>query len=244
MDRFVAQLIKSKTLSQGWEVVCTALAEIGFDRVMYGRKILPSAKNLHNLSNTIVLSTYGPELDAEFVASRMYLHSPTVLWLLTNYGLMSWGETARRHAQGELPPEQAQVYLRSRELGLTAGLTYSIPRHTDAFRSGFGLAAPVGCEQAECDRIWAENENELVQIMSIFDLAVGHYPNIPPGQELDEKTLDFMRLVAEGRSMAEIAELHGCHFRTVDNRLTKAREILGAANTLQAVLIAKEQGQF
>jgi DNA-binding NarL/FixJ family response regulator len=134
--------------------------------------------------------------------------------------------------------------LRSRELGLTAGLTYSIPRHTDAFRSGFGLAAPKGVSQEHCDQIWKENADEIIQVMSIFDLSVGDYPNIPEGQQLDEKTLSFMRLVAEGRSMNEIADLKGCHFRTVDNRLAKARDILGAVNTLQAVLIAKEQGQL
>lgn len=241
---YVARLIKSKTLAESWAVVCETLADIGFDRILYGRKILPSAANLHNLSNTILLSTYGPVLDEQFLKSRMYMQSPTVRWLLTDYGVMSWGETTRRYEAGELPDEQVQVYLRSRELGLTAGLTYSIPRHSDAFRSGFGLVAPIGCSQSDCDKLWARNEDDLVQIMSIFDLAVGHFPRIPDGQQLDEKTISFMRLVAEGRSMNEIADLNGCHFRTVDNRLAKARELLGAANTLQAVLIAKEQGQF
>jgi hypothetical protein len=109
LQKYIARLIQSTSMAEGWHVVCDTLGEIGFDRILYGRKMLPTFANLHNFSNTILLSTYGDDLDKRFLKSRLYLQSPTVLWLMHNYGLMSWGETAKKFAAGELPDEQAQV---------------------------------------------------------------------------------------------------------------------------------------
>ncbi len=244
VEHFIQRLIVSRSVAESWELVCEIFKSYGFDRILYGKKIDVSVENFYSHHDTMVLSTYGAEIDRLFLDSRHHLTSPTALWALENYGAISWGTTAERIADGTLPDDQVKTHLVLRDLGLDAGLTYSVPSHTPAFRSAFGLAYLQGHGQKAADDAWRKYSHILIQIMCIFDISVLQFPNIPTGNKLDEKTLDFMRLLAEGRSMREVAELRNCHFRTVDSRLAKARELLGAANTLQAIVMAKDQGQL
>lgn len=232
----------SRTVADNWQALQDVLLTYGFDRLLYGKKMRAERANLHNHSNTLLLSSYGHELDKLFLESRLYMNSPTVIWAMTHYGAISWATTTQRKEQGDLSAVEDDVRLITRDLGLTAGLTYSIPSHTEEFRSSLGLAHQG--TQADADAVWAEHQADLEAIICVFDISIQHYVNVPEGQHLDPRTLTFMELLAEGRSQSEIAELEGCHFRTVDSRLAKARAILGAANTLEAVLLAKIQGQL
>jgi len=244
LSRFIADIGAGKNISDNWETLLSVLEEFGFDRILYGKKMYPNKQNLHNHSDTILLSTYGPSIVEGFLTSRLYMDSPTINWAMKNYGAISWGEVSRWFEAGELTDSEAEVFLKTREMGLSVGYTYSTPVHKENYRSAFGLSCSPGKTQAEVDAIWTKNGSLIESILSVFDIANARFVNVPEGQELDPRTLYFMSLVAEGRSLQEIAEREGCHYRTIDKRLAKARAILGANNTLHAVLLAKEQGQL
>lgn len=240
----IMAIMSSRDVLTNWRALLEILRPVGFDRVLYGKKMYVERSNLHNMTNTVLLSSYGPDLDKNFLSSRLYLNSPTILWAMEHYGAISWGQSAQQFEQGALSEEEKTVYLETRKMGLLAGYTYSVPAHTGRYRAAFGLAFRQDGTQAEADDAWAEHGPMIEPLLCTFDMSLAQCENVPDGQKLDDKTLYFMSLVAEGRSLSEIAELENCHHRTIDTRLAKARSILGAANTLQAVLIAKGQGQL
>ena len=244
LSDFIMKLTASTDATTNWNTLLEALRAFGIDRVMYGKKLNFHPENVHNHSRSIVLSSYGAELDQKFLLSRGYLDSPTVQWAMHNYGCISWGETRQRALAGELTKKQMDVYEATRQLGLLVGLTYCVPTYTDTYRSVFGLAFRPDITQQEADAVWHRNSSVLEPLLCAFDLAFAQFKNVPDDQELDDKTLYFMSLIAEGRTTAEVAEIEGCHYRTVEQRLMDARQILGANNTLHAISLAKDQGQL
>jgi DNA-binding CsgD family transcriptional regulator len=244
LSDLIIQFTASNEVNRNWELLNTALEEFGFDRVIYGKKLNPSLENLHNFSKSILLSSYGPELDEAYVNPRLYVDSPSLRWAMKNYGMITWEEMQRLAVRGELTNEEVSVINKTKELGLEVGITYSVPAYSQSYRSAFGLAFRKGGTQKEANAVWSKNRTFLEGALCAFDLTFAHFRSVPEGNELDQKTLETFSLIAEGRSNQEIAELEGCHPRTIETRLAKARERLGANNTLHALILAKDQGQI
>ena len=67
----------------------------------------------------------------------------------------------------------------------------------------------------------------------------------PPGdglQDLTERDLEIMRLLAEGRSLAEIAEALGIGYKTVANACSYIKAKLGVPRTNDLVRLAMTLG--
>jgi len=80
-------------------------------------------------------------------------------------------------------------------------------------------------------------ENEIAQAMAVQVAG--------PGQPLDRLTardLEMMRLLADGRSLAEIAEALGIGYKTVANPLSQIKAKLGVSRTADLVRVAIESG--
>ena len=77
-------------------------------------------------------------------------------------------------------------------------------------------------------------EQEIAQ-----SLALGGAPSI--GQ-LTGRELEIMRLLGQGRSLAEIADAVGVGYKTVANTLTQMKAKLGVARTADLVRMAVEAG--
>lgn len=80
-------------------------------------------------------------------------------------------------------------------------------------------------------------EGEIAQAMAVQ--AAG------PGQPLDRLTardLEIMRLLADGRSLAEIADALGIGYKTVANTLSQIKAKLGVSRTADLVRVAIESG--
>ena len=63
-----------------------------------------------------------------------------------------------------------------------------------------------------------------------------------PLQRLSERDLEMLRLLAEGRSLAEIAAALGLGYKTVANALTQIKATLGVASTVDLVRTAIAMG--
>lgn len=80
-------------------------------------------------------------------------------------------------------------------------------------------------------------ENEIAQAMAVQVAG--------PGQPLDRLTardLEIMRLLADGRSLAEIADALGIGYKTVANTLSQIKAKLGVSRTADLVRVAIESG--
>lgn len=244
-DTMIEKFAVCEDLQDIWNELVVFLKDIGFDRVIFARRDNLSENNFHNLDNIVCFSTYGEKLDQIFIGNRMYINSPTVQWALINSGWISWGETAAKYNDKRLGPNEEGVYVLMRNLGIRAGYTYSVPFKEGArYRSVFGLAVPVSETQAHADALFSRFKRPIETVLLAFVLAVGKFIKIEDGQQLTAVQIRTLSLLAEGRTLAEIAEREKVHYRTIDKRLSEARRILAANNSLHAVVLAERSGQL
>jgi DNA-binding NarL/FixJ family response regulator len=80
-------------------------------------------------------------------------------------------------------------------------------------------------------------ENEIAQ-----ELALQHVPAGHPMHGLTERDLEIMRLLGEGRSLAEIASEIGVGYKTIANTCSQIKAKLGVARTADLIRLAIEMG--
>lgn len=80
-------------------------------------------------------------------------------------------------------------------------------------------------------------ESEIAQAMAVQVAASGQ-----PLDRLTARDLEIMRLLADGRSLAEIADALGIGYKTVANTLSQIKAKLGVSRTADLVRVAIESG--
>jgi two-component system invasion response regulator UvrY len=80
-------------------------------------------------------------------------------------------------------------------------------------------------------------ENEIAQELALQSAPEGH-----PLHHLTERDLEIMRLLAEGRSLAEIAAALGVGYKTVANTCSQIKSKLGVARTADLIRLSIEMG--
>ncbi len=244
VESYILESANHGDLGDVWSGLTKRLAKFGFDRILFGAREDTTRESMRNHANSIILSTYGAEIDAKFLNGRMYLESPTLKMAYESAGVISWEKTHERYRAGTLSDAEAEVFMATQKLGLTAGYTYAPPDRGTGYRSCFGLAFKKGEPQAEANAAWDAHSGDIVQLLLIFDLAAARLRSAPDNQMLPAASVELLKLVAEGRTVGEIAELQGKHRRTIEDQLSRIRDTLGTSNTLQAVNIARQQGQI
>ncbi|MDB6181061.1 helix-turn-helix transcriptional regulator [Paracoccus fistulariae] len=239
--RFVAEC---SALEPCWQQLCTDLASFGFTRMLYGRKADASAENFFELWDTLILSTLGPEIEAFFVNDRGYATTKTVSWVVDNAGPLSWGHAQEMHRLGRLTPAESRMHLAARAFGLHAGYNFGMPIRPCGLRSGFAIWCHGAQEQTVADEAWATAHDQIIPRLYAFDIAASRYRYTPKGQELTQRERDVLQFAAKGKTILEIAQVLELHRRTVEDAMSRARDKLEVATTLQAVLRAEQQGQL
>ena len=80
-------------------------------------------------------------------------------------------------------------------------------------------------------------EREIAQ-----ELAVHGRGDADPWNQLTERDLEILRLLSEGRSLAQIAAAIGLSYKTVANTCTQIKAKLGVARTADLVRLSIEMG--
>jgi DNA-binding NarL/FixJ family response regulator len=80
-------------------------------------------------------------------------------------------------------------------------------------------------------------ENEIAQVLALQAAFPGHGV-----QDLTERDLEIMRLMAEGMSLAEIADALGIGYKTVANACSQLKAKLGVTRTNDLVRLAMTLG--
>lgn len=80
-------------------------------------------------------------------------------------------------------------------------------------------------------------ENDIAQ-----ELAVHGVPSGPLTQRLTERDLEILRLLGEGRALAEIADELGASYKTIANTCTQIKAKLGVARTADLIRLSIEMG--
>ncbi|MDB5394338.1 MAG: DNA-binding response regulator [Rhodospirillales bacterium] len=80
-------------------------------------------------------------------------------------------------------------------------------------------------------------ENEIAQELALQSAPEGH-----PLHQLTERDMEIMRLLAEGRSLAEIAAELGVSYKTIANTCSQIKAKLGVARTADLIRLSIEMG--
>jgi DNA-binding NarL/FixJ family response regulator len=80
-------------------------------------------------------------------------------------------------------------------------------------------------------------EGELAQ-----ELALNSVPDSHPLGRLTERDLEILRLLGEGRSLAEIADELGVGYKTIANTCSQIKAKLGVARTADLIRLSIEMG--
>ncbi len=80
-------------------------------------------------------------------------------------------------------------------------------------------------------------ENEIAQELALQSVSSAH-----PLRQLTERDLEILRLLADGRSMTEIADALGIGYKTVANTCSQIKTKLGVGRTADLIRLAIEIG--
>jgi LuxR family transcriptional regulator len=101
--------------------------------------------------------------------------------------------------------------------------------------AGIGLAARRGLTQDDADAIWAEH-GEIIQIINhVAHLCILQLPATGQRRLLTPRQAEVLELVADGKTMQDIALILDRNVATVEKHLRGARDALGVETTAQAV---------
>ncbi len=244
VETFVRQTEGCRHLRACWDFLGAHLAELGFDRLLYGSGLRLASELHHNLADVIVLSTYPRELMGPLLEKRLFVHDAMFRWVMRNTGAKSWSYARERYASVDISRDERAFFEMANLAGVSAGYVYAFPSKKNGLKSAFGLCYRAGHAQDHVDAVWDAFGAEIIALLNVFELSAGALPSHAPEEALSPRQTEVLRLAAEGRTISEIAELLGLHRRTVDDHMTKARETLGVGSTLQAAVRATKQRQI
>jgi LuxR family transcriptional regulator len=233
-----------ETVEDLWSHHTRVMADFGFDRLFYAFNAFRGAGLYDNPEDALVLTNMPTDYIEAYVGGGMFRDGVMMRWAVRNTGAASWREVYQQMSREPLTPgERAMRELNERH-GMTAGYTISFPMAIKNANAGIGLAVRKCMTQDDADAIWAEHGPEIQIINHVAHLCILQLP--APGQKrlLTPRQAEVLELVADGKTMQDIALLLGRNVATVEKHLRGARDALGVETTAQAVRKASVLNQI
>lgn len=244
MLSFCETILRSRDIKEIWDAHCREMAKYGFTRVIYGFTSFRTANSLGDVDDMLILANHEPEYLELFVGGGLYRDAPMVQWAAANDGAASWRMLAERINRNELTPAEIAVIDLNNRFGIRAGYSIGFGDASSRSRGGMGLVGRPGLSQDDVDRIWAENERELMVKNRLVHLRISTMPFATARRALTNRQREVLEWVADGKTTADIAIIMGLTASTVEKHLRLAREALDVDTTAQAVMKASLQKQI
>lgn len=238
------ELTSGSSIESVWEVFASAMAEYGFDRLIYGYTRFSTDRSLGNVEDAVILTRHDSKYVDMLIAQEMYKKGPMIRWAAENTGACSWSYIHQEFAQGRLSPEELEMMAINQAMEVTAGYTISFNDQSSRSKGALGLTAKRGLSQADVDEIWTVKGNEIELISKVMHLKIIQLPNMNMRQGLTERQSQVLEWIADGKTIRDTATIMDLNPATVEKHLRLVRERLGVETTAQAILKASSQNQF
>ncbi|MEX3015300.1 helix-turn-helix transcriptional regulator [Gymnodinialimonas hymeniacidonis] len=227
--------LQMTTVEDLWSHHTKVLASYGFDRVFYAFNAFRGAGLYDNPEDALLLTNMPTDYMEAYVGGGMFRDGVMMRWAVDNVGAASWRDVFQSMV-GDTPTkgELAMMELNQRH-GMTAGYTISFPMAIKNSNAGIGLAVKKGMGQDEADAIWEEHGADIETICHVAHLCILQLPATGQRKLLTPRQSEVLELVADGKTMADIALLLERNVATVEKHLRGARDALGVETTAQAV---------
>lgn len=236
--------LKARSVEELWAKHTAQMAEFGFDRLIYAYTCFQSAQSVSDPEDALVLTNYPSDYIEAYLGKGLFRDAPMMKWASRNVGSISW-RYMWDNDDGQIPnPQRRELKALNHRFGVSAGYTISFPMAIKRAAAGIGLVARNGMTQAEVDALWASQGQDIEIINHVAHLAITQLPATGQSRILTPRQSEVLELVADGKSVRDIALILGRKMATVDKHLRGARESLGVETTAQAVRKASVLNQI
>lgn len=242
-ERFLHDLTKVNSLEEVWKQLQVQLAKFGFDRLFYAATRVRTDHSAGDVRDAFILTNYPESFTVPYLDGGLFRNAPMVRWAMENVGSISWGVFADAAKRGELSAETMEVVLFNLRHGIIAGYGISFPRLSSRNGHGLGLAS-MELDQAELDRVWDAHGPHIELIAHVAHLKLMSLPQDLHGRSLTPRQREVLELVADGKTIQDVAVLMQRTPATVEKHLRLARDALAVETTAQAILKMGVQNQF
>ncbi|MBE3637732.1 helix-turn-helix transcriptional regulator [Mangrovicoccus algicola] len=239
---YLEAVIDAHTMEQVWQIHVEAMAEFGFDRLIYGFTRFRTANSFGAPEDLLILTNHDAAYTDRFIGENMYFHAPMVKWASENVGACSWGWI--NDASGGMTPSELKVVEFNRAQGVTAGYSVSFNNSSRRSKGAIALTGARGTSQAELDAMWARHGREIVLMNNVAHLKIIDLPFTHTKRSLTKRQRETLEWVGDGKTTQDIATIMGLTAATIEKHLRLAREALDVDTTAQAVLKASFQNQI
>ena len=227
--------LQMTTVEDLWAHHTRLMAEYGFDRMFYAFNAFRGAGLYDNPEDALLLTNMPTDYVEAYVRGGMFRDGVMMRWAIQNTGAASWHRVyseMQDHAPTE--GERAMRALNERH-GIVAGYTISFPMGIKNANAGIGMAVRKGMTQDDADAIWAEHGEDIEIINHVAHLCILQLPATGQRTLLTPRQSEVLELVADGKTMQDIALILERNVATVEKHLRGARDALGVETTAQAV---------
>ncbi|WP_371153962.1 autoinducer binding domain-containing protein [Jannaschia sp. 2305UL9-9] len=243
LESYLLSITQVTSLEILWDMHQRRMATYGFDCILYAATRLRTKNGMGDVRDALILSTYPDDFNAEYLDGGLFRDAPMVRWAMSNVGSRSWSEIAADYQEGRLTAGERRVCEFNRRHGIVAGYGISFPRTSERSGHGIGLAAR-NMTQAGVDELWSRKGQEIELLNLVTHLTILSLPYGTHGRPLTARQREVLELVADGKTVQDVAHVLGRNPATIEKHLRLAREALDVDTTAQAILKASVQNQF
>jgi len=239
---YIENITRANSMETVWQIHCRAMAEYGFDRLLYGFTRFRTANSFGAPEDLLVLTNHAADYTEKFIGESMYFHAPMVKWAAENVGACSWSWIEQ--AIPTMTPSELKVVEFNRSKKVTAGYSVSFDNTSRRFKGAIALTGRAGVTQQELDTMWARHGREIVAMNNVAHLKIIDLPFTNIRRSLTKRQREALEWVGDGKTTQDIATIMGLTAATIEKHLRLAREALDVDTTAQAVLKASFQNQI
>jgi LuxR family transcriptional regulator len=218
-----------------WAHHTRVMAEFGFDRLFYAFNAFRGAGLYDNPEDALLLTNMPTDYIDAYVTGGMFRDGVMMRWAIRNVGSASWHRVFAEMSNQPLTDGERAMRALNERHGIVAGYTISFPMAIKNANAGIGMAVRRDMTQADADAIWAEHGEDIETLNHVAHLCILQLPATGQRRLLTPRQSEVLELVADGKTMQDIALILNRNVATVEKHLRGAREALGVETTAQAV---------
>lgn len=218
-----------------WAHHTALMAQYGFDRLFYAFNAFHGPGIHHNPEDALLLTNMPSDYVEAYVSGGMFRDGVMMRWAMENVGCISWREVSAAAEDRSLTKGELAMRTLNDRHNLCAGYTMTFPMGIKNARAGIGLAGHKDMSHDQADAIWAAYGDEIRIINHVAHLCILQLPASGQRRLLTPRQGEVLELVADGKTMQDIALILNRNVATVEKHLRGARDALGVETTAQAV---------
>ena len=236
--------LATRSVDELWRHHTKVMADFGFDRLFYAYSAFRRAGTFGDPDDALILTNHDPQYVEAFVDKGLFRAGPMMNWANQNTGAISWRKVHDMLSERDLSDAERTVMALNARYGLNAGYTIAFPISRKYSHAGIGLTARKGLSHDDVEAIWAR-DGEVIEVMNhVAHLCISQLPATGQSRVLTRRQTEVLELVADGKTIQDIALILERNSATVEKHLRGARDTLGVETTAQAVRKASVLNQI